>query len=328
MGFTSTVSGIEPYNNADPQHGPDGLSNISVTHPQFNPPARKPDDIHEYLDISDKSACHNILELLRAEPADTVSIVALGPCEFLTIRVILPCPCDELIPVTNIAHALRQDPQTFARIHTLIWMGGALDVPGNTAPTAEFNCFADPYAAEQVIAAVKTGMFDMVMAPLDITTPHQIPFGDLIHPSYPSNPDPSIPPLQQLVSSMLGRVRGIHESFGIHDAMEMHDPLAVWYAMAHAGLGVGELADGWGAQKRDFIVERKGEHTRGMCVVDRRGTGEVGEDRTKSEALKAQDVERAEQDKADARQLPRVIIKTPGSEALRKDLLYRVFGKK
>jgi inosine-uridine nucleoside N-ribohydrolase len=71
-----------------------------------------------------------------------------------------------LTPVTNLAHALRADPTTFARVKSVIWMGGALDHPGNTSPTAEFNCFADPYAAQAILDAVNAGAFQMILAPM------------------------------------------------------------------------------------------------------------------------------------------------------------------
>jgi inosine-uridine nucleoside N-ribohydrolase len=67
------------------QHGPDGLSNISVTHPHFTPPENGAEDPHDHLEISDKPAYENILDILRKEEAGTVSIVALGPCECLSV---------------------------------------------------------------------------------------------------------------------------------------------------------------------------------------------------------------------------------------------------
>jgi inosine-uridine nucleoside N-ribohydrolase len=117
------------------QHGPDGLSNISETHPHFTPPATAGKE-HAHLEISAKPAYEVMLDLLRSEDAGTVTIVAMGPCG-----------CDteiRLMSVTNVAHALRSDPETFNRVAEVVWMGGALDVHGNTSPTAEFNCFADP----------------------------------------------------------------------------------------------------------------------------------------------------------------------------------------
>lgn len=174
--------------------------------------------------------------------------------------------------MSNLALALRADPETFARVGQVVWMGGAIDVPGNTSPTAEFNCFADPYAAHEVLEAVKRGAFEMVMAPLDITTPHTIHFDQLIHDVEQAragaNGRKELTPLREFTSAMLVRVRGLMKSFGLPDEMEMHDPVAVWYAIEngpHQAEG-----NGWRTKPRVFSVERTGELTRGMCVVDRR----------------------------------------------------------
>jgi inosine-uridine nucleoside N-ribohydrolase len=212
-------------------------------------------------------------------------------------------------------------------------MGGALDHPGNTSPTAEFNCYADPYAASMMLEAVKSGLFPMFLAPLDITTPHQIPFSDLIHSSYPDNPDPSLTPLQHLTSAMLGRVRGLHVSFGLPDAMEMHDPVAVWYAIQHAHLPANQLAQGWKVKARQFKVERTGELTRGMCVIDRRGGGDgTGETRTEDKGLADNGIPDAKRDRdgseiTQSKNEALIMTDTPGSEVLRKVLLSRVFGR-
>lgn len=246
--------------------------------------------------------------------------------------------------VTNLAHAVRDDPKTFSRVHSVVWMGGALDHPGNTSPSAEFNCYADPYAADQMLTAVKQGFFNLIMCPLDITTPHRIPFSDLIHDSYipdsngVTTSDPSIGPLRAFLSAVLLRVRGIQASFGLPDAMEMHDPLAIWYAIANAGRSFSDPAPGWSLRPREFKIERRGEYTRGMCVVDRRGTNEENEDRTKNQRLqgkavrapklppKDEDVDRMGKTVEKPGRLPMVVVGTPGSEELRKILLGRVFG--
>ena len=268
--------------------------------------------------------------------------------------------------MTNIAHAYEASPSTLARAHSIVWMGGALDHPGNTSPVAEFNCFADPYAATIILDACKRGELKVVLAPLDITTPHQIPFGDLIHPDiFPlsdgkpqassSGPESasssSLPPpgpLKTFISTMLNRVRGLHVSFGLPDAMEMHDPVAVWYALSTCTRPALDPGEGWGLKGRDFKVERKGEYTRGMCVVDRRGTTDDGENRAFDQVKKSQEKQargkasggnegsaglESEERNRDGSKivksdlLPMVIVRTPGKEVLRRLILERVLGQ-
>ena len=56
-------------------------------------------------------------------------------------------------PLTNLAAALLADPLLATRLERVVIMGGAFAVPGNTTPTAEFNFFMDPEAAEIVLTA-------------------------------------------------------------------------------------------------------------------------------------------------------------------------------
>lgn len=198
------------------------------------------------------------------------------------------------VSVTNLAMALAANPKTFSRVGEVVWMGGTLELPGNTSPTAEFNCYADPvscwievsesrpstnlaflssqYAAQAILEAVESNQFHLVMCPLDITSQHTVPFDQLIHsPSSSSNSHPPTP-LKQFTTAVLTRVRGLMKNFGEPDEMQMHDPLAIWYAIENASRSdlEGEGKGRWGTQRRVFKVERSGEYTRGMCVVDRR----------------------------------------------------------
>ena len=67
-------------------------------------------------------------------------------------------------PMTNLAEAIRRDPEFAAKAHVVI-MGGALTVPGNVSPWAEANINQDPDAADEVFRASS----DITMVGLDVT---------------------------------------------------------------------------------------------------------------------------------------------------------------
>ena len=70
--------------------------------------------------------------LRTARISDGLTIVAIGP-------------------LTNLAAALVADPALSDRLKQVVVMGGAFEVPGNVTPTAEFNFFMDPEAAQIVL---------------------------------------------------------------------------------------------------------------------------------------------------------------------------------
>lgn len=76
-------------------------------------------------------------------------------------------------PLTTVAAALELAPEIGAKIKEIIWMGGALNVPGNVEKSleagqdgsAEWNCYWDPIGANQVW---QTDL-PLVLCSLDIT---------------------------------------------------------------------------------------------------------------------------------------------------------------
>ncbi len=54
---------------------------------------------------------------------------------------------------TNVAIAVMKDPTFAENAAGIVYMGGAIDVPGNTTPTAEFNWWYDPDAAAVALRA-------------------------------------------------------------------------------------------------------------------------------------------------------------------------------
>ncbi|NND42477.1 MAG: nucleoside hydrolase, partial [Silicimonas sp.] len=87
-----------------------------------------------------------IIETLRREPAGSVTLVPLGP-------------------LTNIATAFQRAPDIVAHVAEIVLMGGAYFEVGNITPSAEFNIYVDPEAADIVF---KSGITLTVM-PLDVT---------------------------------------------------------------------------------------------------------------------------------------------------------------
>ena len=56
-------------------------------------------------------------------------------------------------PLTNIARLLCEHPYALEQAKNIIIMGGAVNVPGNVTPYAEFNIYSDPKAADIVFSS-------------------------------------------------------------------------------------------------------------------------------------------------------------------------------
>lgn len=56
-------------------------------------------------------------------------------------------------PATNAAVFAEGNPELFARFDAITVMGGSVNYPGNTTPTAEWNFWVDPHAAQYLFEA-------------------------------------------------------------------------------------------------------------------------------------------------------------------------------
>ena len=153
----------------------------------------------------------------------------------------------------------------------------------------------------------------------------------------------------QFTSAFLERTREVMLEFG-KDAMELHDIVAVWCAVENPPCAVEDdrpnavpkLKEGWKARRRLFQIERYGEHTRGMLVVDRRDettTYEPGDNRAQVQAAlehalhdmpaPVQVETEAEVEDVQHTGLQGVpcVIQTPGPQTILNLLLARVWGK-
>ncbi|OJF96571.1 nucleoside hydrolase [Pararhizobium antarcticum] len=114
-------------------HGDDGLGNIGVS-----------DKVD--VDLDPRPAHRFIIETVRAHPGE-VTIVAVGR-------------------MTNLALALKEDPDIAVLVKDVVIMGGAFDVPGNITPAAEANIHGDPDAADVTM----TAPWPVTVVGLDVTT--------------------------------------------------------------------------------------------------------------------------------------------------------------
>ena len=105
-----------------------------------------PDLPDPVMPLQEQHAVEFIIETLRAEPAGSITLCALGP-------------------LTNIATAIQKAPDILSNIRELVLMGGAYFEVGNITPAAEFNIYVDPQAADIVF---KSGI-PIVVMPLDVT---------------------------------------------------------------------------------------------------------------------------------------------------------------
>ncbi|KAK9359875.1 Inosine/uridine-preferring nucleoside hydrolase domain-containing protein [Lipomyces starkeyi] len=349
-------------------HGIDGLGGVHESAPQFSPsetcilPFYDPKalsadqvitreqvirDAKGYIPTP-RQSWREILRILREEPEDTVTIVAIAP-------------------LSNIARAALEDPPTFSRVKEVVCMGGNIDLPGNMTPFAEFNFYADVDAAAIVLAttsrtpsstlppssiAVATsfrGVGDdseynpvkFYLFPLDITSRHRLRkqwfverCAGWLDKTSITIPHPGESPLATWMTVWLGAAFGKMEDLitfqggSRHCAadqadrvdgayIEMHDPLTMYFAIVSDE----ERAASFNvAENMDIRMETIGQWSWGMCVLDRRGIGK----RHPHEPRPARDDE-AWLDNTKGNRV-NLVVEGPGSQAFGIKLLDRVLG--
>jgi purine nucleosidase len=201
-----------PFVDAAYWHGADGLGG-----------ARLPVSGRSALD----DAPGYLVERLLAEPGE-ITVVCTGP-------------------LTNLALALRRDPGIVGNVKEVVLMGGAVQLPGNTTPTAEYNVYADPEAA----AVVFNQDWSLTMVGLDVTqqvllTAEEV--GRLAHETSP----------EAVLLREVTRDQFVHKGL---ESIALHDPLAVGVALDPT------LVQTTSGPVR---VETRGEYTRGQTVFDLR----------------------------------------------------------
>lgn len=155
-------------------------------------------------------------------------------------------------PLTNLALGLKVNPLTVQKFHSVIAMGGAIGVPGNIAPAAEFNIYVDPHAAHRVFQA----SLPLTLVPLDVTTRVGVT-RDILATWAAESRDP----FGRIVADLTGKAFGFAEDFEGHGLFYFHDPLAVLAAIDPSLMTMEPL---------HVSVEMAGQVSRGMTIADRR----------------------------------------------------------
>ena len=201
---------------AENVHGMSGIDGAEI-----HPPA---------IALQPGHAVDFIVETLLAAEDDSITLVPAGP-------------------LTNIAMAIQQEPAILPRIREIVLMGGALREGGNSTPSAEFNIYVDPEAADIVLRCQRP----LTIVPLDVT--HQV----LVSRN-------ALQRIRALKSRVATAVVGMLEYFNRHDVAKygiegapLHDPCTIAYLL-QPGLFQGKLCN--------VTVETQSALTLGHTAVD------------------------------------------------------------
>jgi purine nucleosidase len=179
---------------------------------------------------SEHGAVEFLLEMIRRFPGE-MTLIASGP-------------------LTNVATAILKDRKTMHGLLGITVMGGAIHVPGNVGPTTEFNFAVDPEAAAIVLGA---GL-PIRLVPLDVTEQVVLP-REAVEKARESGK------VQRFIHEMTATTMGFHREHEGFDGMFLHDPLTVGVVLDPSLVRTQPMA---------VTVERRGELTSGMAVVDLR----------------------------------------------------------
>lgn len=154
--------------------------NVPLVHTQTN--TRKICELAQVLNVPVFAGCARpiLRSLVTAEyvhgatglgqvnlPDPTIELSSQHGVDFLIETLLAsekPMKIATLGPLTNLAIALVKSPQIIEKIAQVVMMGGAT-THGNVTPSAEFNIYCDPHAAQIVM----TSGVPVVMMGLDVT---------------------------------------------------------------------------------------------------------------------------------------------------------------
>lgn len=215
---------IAPMRTAEDTHGPAGLGYAELPESEQS--------------LTPYDAAEAWVRAARAHPGELVGLVT-GP-------------------LTNLALALRMEPELAKLLRRLVIMGGSFDYRGNTTPVAEWNTSVDPEATAEVYAAC--GALRPILCGLNVTE-NAVLTPDLLQRladsagSTSQAPNPLVRVLQDAARFYFE----FHESQGEGYIAHLHDPLAAAVAIDPALMRTRPAA---------VDVELTGTLTRGMTIAD------------------------------------------------------------
>ena len=182
------------------------------------------------MPLQTKPGVDFLIETLRAAKDGEITLCTLGP-------------------LTDVGLALRRAPDIVPKIREIVMMAGAYFEVGNITPTAEFNVYVDPTAADIVF---KSGVPITVM-PLDVT--HQV----LVTPARMEK----LASLGNRSGKALAEALTFSRTFDVNkygtDGAPLHDPTTTAYLLKP------EL---FGGRHINVEIETVSELTMGMTVAD------------------------------------------------------------
>ncbi|WOI54991.1 nucleoside hydrolase [Palleronia sp. LCG004] len=207
---------MRPLVTAEHVHGRTGLDGPSLPDPS--------------MDLQPGHAVDFIIETLRKEPSGSVTLCPLGP-------------------LTNIAMALKKAPDIADRIARIVLMGGGYFEGGNITPTAEFNIYVDPEAADIVF---RSGV-PITVLPLDAT--HKALVTKARNDAFRS--------MGTKVGVAVAQMTDFFERFDLEkygsDGAPLHDPTVIAWCID---------PDLFSGREINVEIETRSDLTRGMTVAD------------------------------------------------------------
>ncbi|WP_442800060.1 nucleoside hydrolase [Nocardia sp. NBC_01730] len=203
-----------PLRTTEDTHGPQGLGYAEL------PAATRR--------LSPRPAARMWADLARAHPGELV-----GLCTG---------------PLTNLALALRIEPELPMLLRRLVIMGGAFNHPGNTTPTNEWNVHVDPEAAKEVFDAFAAAPAQRrpIVCALDITETiemlpsHLVRFAErakslpaelVSENNRPESRSAASNPIVRYVTDAVRFYFDFHRSHDLGYLAHMHDPFAAAVAL-------------------------------------------------------------------------------------------------